>query len=76
MEMFLVGGELLFWGQDSMSVSCAVVVDCLQEQPGHLEERDWEEIQMREKFSFFLTCTFMYRIPPKTCGSYFHSDNV
>ncbi len=51
--MFLAGGKIVFWGQDSMSVLCAAVVVCLQEQVSYLEVRDWEEVQMRQRSVHF-----------------------
>lgn len=44
---------MLFWGQESMSVLCAAVVVCLQEQVGFLEVRDCGEVQMRERSFHF-----------------------
>lgn len=44
-EMFLTEGEMLFWGQESMSVLHAAVVVSLQDRDVYLEVRDWEEIR-------------------------------
>lgn len=51
--MLLAGGKMLFWGPESMSALCAVVVVCMQEQVGYLEVRDLKEVQMRQRSFHF-----------------------
>lgn len=72
-EMFLAGGKMLFWGQESISLLCAAVVVCLQEQVGYLEVKDWEEVQMRQSGFHFPQPAPLCTEIGQTYGSYFHS---
>lgn len=72
-EMFLAGGEMLFSGQESMSVLCTAVVVCLQERVSYLEVRDWEEVRTRQRSFHFPEPIPFCAENGQTCGSYFHS---